>query len=49
MLRYDPDNIDAIIDKAETYLANEEYDEGMSLLFYRRATSKPWMNVIGIK
>lgn len=33
VLEYDPDNIDAIIDKAETYLANEEYDKGMSLLF----------------
>ena len=28
VLKIDPDNIDATIDKAETYLANEEYDEG---------------------
>lgn len=31
VLAIDPDNVDAIIDKAETYLTNEEYDEAIRL------------------
>jgi len=32
VLATEPDNIDAICDRAETYINNEQYEEGMALL-----------------
>lgn len=28
----DPENVDAVIDKAETHISNEEFDEGKKII-----------------
>lgn len=33
VLQLDPDNVDAMVDKAEAHIANEDYDAGINVFF----------------